>query len=115
MAGSGYWRQLFEYEEPDTYDTDTVGQGSLAYEYVCTIRGTITPTQREVIDDLGVSVRTDIVIEAAYHPSVRSIGRLHGIGDPLIDGKYFSISSVVEPDNGKNRRLRITATWVAPA
>ena len=96
MAGSGYWRCRFEYQEP-THTSDGVGQAELTWAFVCHVRGNITPSQREVMDDMGVVVRTDVVIETAYHPSLKANGRLIRIESPsATTWDVYNISGVVE-------------------
>ncbi len=89
----------------------TVGQQSTAWTNVVVIAGVITPTQREVMDDMGVAVRTDVVIEASYHPSINAGGRLIDQSD----NRTFNITGVIDPDAGRKRRLRITATEIDSA
>jgi len=109
MAGSGYWRYRFSYQSP-VRTKDSSGQASLAWLEVAQIAGSITPSQREVMDDLGVAIRTDLVLETAFHPLVKASGRLV----ELSTGTAYNISGVTDPDAGKAKRLRITASEVSP-
>lgn len=68
----------------------------------------IKPAQREVLGDMGVTVRTDLEIETAYHPYLTARCRL------LLAGREFNVSSVVDPDAGRRKRLRVVATEVVP-
>ena len=105
MAGSGYWRERYNYQAPTT-TIDGAGQGSTAYaNVVIGLAGVVTPNQREVMDDMGMSIRTDVVIETAWDPNVSSVGRLI----EMSSGTIYNIIGVVDPDGGKRRRLRITA------
>lgn len=108
MAGSGYWRFRYSYQEP-VRTVDSTGQASLAWKEIGSVAGSVTPTQREVLDDLGVAIRTDVVLETAFHPSIRATGR-------LVDeatGQVWNITGVVDPDGGKRKRLRVNASEVA--
>ena len=108
MAGSGYWRTRYVLQVPTT-TVDAAGQGSVAWiNAVHGLAGVVTPTQREVLNDLGVAIRTDVVIEMAWHPAVTAHGRLVEAST----GTVYNIIGVVDPDGGKRRRLRITATNV---
>lgn len=105
MAGCGYWRERYTYQVPTT-TVDGAGQGSTVYaNSVVGLAGVVTPSQREVMDDMGVSIRTDVVIETAWDPNVSAVGRLVDVSS----GTIYNIMSVVDPDGGKRRRLRITA------
>jgi head-tail adaptor len=105
MAGSGYWRSRYRLEAPST-SIDAAGQGSIRWvTAVEAISGVVTPSQREVLNDLGVTVRTDVVLEMAFHPSVKASSRLVD----LSTGEVLNISGVVDPDGNKRRRLRVTA------
>ena len=108
MAGAGYRRERMKYQSM-TPTVDAAGQQTLTWTDVVTLAAVVTPSQREVIDDGGVAVRTDVVLEASWHPSIVAKGRLVEIPS----GKVFYISSVTEPDGGRNRRLRIVASEVA--
>lgn len=108
MAGAGYRRERMKYQQ-QTPTVDAVGQQSLTWADVVTVAAVVTPAQREVIDDGGVAVRTDLVIESSWHPSIVAKGRLVDI----TTSKIYYISGVTEPDGGRNRRLRITASEVA--
>lgn len=108
MAGSGYWRYRYSYQVP-VRTVDSTGQASLAWSELAVVSGSVTPSQREVIDDLGVAVRTDLTLETAFHPSISARGRLV----ELSTGSAYNISGVVDPDGGKRKRLRITASEVA--
>lgn len=110
MAGAGYRREAFEYQNP-TVTANTVGQQSTTWTAVVVVAGVKTPNQREVMDDMGVAIRTDVVIEASWHPSITAGGRLRD----LTDNRLYNISGVVDPDSGRKRRLRITATEVDAA
>lgn len=105
MAGSGYWRNRYDFQLP-AFTTDAAGQAVATWSTSFSIAGTVTPNQREVIDDLGVTIRTDVTIESAYHPSLNANGRLVD----QADGQTYNITGVVDPDGGKRRRLRINAT-----
>ena len=106
MAGSGYWRERYTYQVPTT-TVDGAGQGTTVYaDSVVGLAGVVTPNQREVMDDMGVAVRTDVVIETAFHPSITSAGRLVDASTTTV----YNIIGVIDPDGGKRRRLRITAT-----
>ena len=107
MAGAGYRREAFEYQNP-TVTANTVGQHFTTWTAFVFISGVKTPTQREVMDDMGVAIRTDVVIEASWHPAITAGGRLLD----LTDNRLYNISGVVDPDSGRKRRLRITATEV---
>lgn len=109
MAGAGYRREAMTYQTP-TMTIDAAGQQSVAWANVVTVAAVVTPSQREVLDDGGVAVRTDLVIESAWHPSIEAKGRLVD----LASGKAYYVSSVVEPDGGRRRRLRILASEIAP-
>jgi head-tail adaptor len=108
MAGAGYRRERMKYQTM-TPTVDAAGQQSIAWADVVTLAAVVTPSQREVIDDGGVAVRTDVILESSWHPSVAAKGRLVGVPS----GRIFYISSVTEPDGGRNRRLRIVASEVA--
>ena len=108
MAGAGYRRERMKYQQ-QTPTVDAVGQQSLTWADVVTVAAVVTPTQREVIDDGGVAVRTDLVIESSWHPSIQAKGRLVD----AVTSKVYYISSVVDPDGARRRRLRITASEVA--
>ena len=105
MAGCGFWREVFTVQT-STQTVDAVGQADLSWLTVGTIRGMIKPTQREVVDDLGVSIRTDLDIETAWSPIINARCRL------LLDGIAYNVSSVVDPDSGRKKRLRVIATEV---
>lgn len=107
MAGAGYRRDSFTYQAP-TVTANTAGQQSTTWTTVVTVAGVVTPTQREVMDDMGVAVRTDVVIEASYHPSINAGGRLVDASD----SRVYQITGVIDPDAGRKRRLRITATEI---
>jgi head-tail adaptor len=110
VAGAGYRRDQFDYQAP-TVTANTAGQQSTSWTTVATIAGVLTPTQREVMDDMGVGIRTDVVIEASWHPSVNAGGRLVD----ATDGRIYQITGAIDPDGGRRRRLRITATHVDSA
>jgi len=110
MAGAGYRREAFEYQNP-TVTANTVGQQSTTWTAVVVVAGVKTPNQREVMDDMGVAIRTDVVIESSWHPSVTAGGRLID----QTDLRIYNITGVVDPDSGRKRRLRITATLVDAA
>jgi head-tail adaptor len=105
MAGCGFWRDIFTVQAP-TAAADAVGQATITWSTVGYVRGMIKPSQREVIDDMGVAVRTDLEIETAYYPSLTARCRL------LLSGREFNVSSVVDPDAGRRKRLRVVATEV---
>lgn len=105
MAGAGYRREAFQYQSP-TVTASSVGQQSTTWTNVVIIAGVKTPTQREVMDDMGVAIRTDVVIEASWHPSISAGGRLID----QTDQRVYNITGVVDPDSGRKKRLRITAT-----
>jgi hypothetical protein len=107
MAGCGYWRYRYSYQEP-TRTVDSAGQASLAWTELVVVSGSVTPNQREVIDDLGVAIRTDVTLETAFHPLIKATGRLV----ELSEGATYNISGVVDPDGGKCKRLRINASEV---
>ena len=107
MAGAGYRRDSFNYQAP-TVSVSSVGQATTTWSTVTTIAGVVTPQQREVLDDLGVAIRTDVVIEASWHPSVNAGGRLVD----LTTSKVYNITGVVDPDANRKKRLRITATAI---
>lgn len=104
MAGSGYWRHRYDFQLP-TFTLDAAGQAVATWTTSFSVAGTVTPNQREVIDDLGVTIRTDVVIECAYHPSLNANGR-------LVDesGQVYNVTGAVDPEGGKCRRLRVNAT-----
>lgn len=108
MAGSGYRRERMIYQTP-TRSVDVAGQQSIAWSDVVTLACAITQTQREVVDDLGVSVRTDLSVESSFHPDVLAKGRLKNANT----GSIYYISSVTDPDAGRRRRLRIIASEIA--
>lgn len=110
MAGTGYQRNRYRYQSPSV-TTDAAGQAAISWADVVTIAGMVTPNQREVLDDLGVAVRTDVVIETAYHPSVSAKGRLVDVATDAV----YNILGVVDPDGGRKRRLRITAAAIDEA
>jgi head-tail adaptor len=110
MAGAGYRRDAFQFQTP-TVTANTVGQQSTAWTNVVIIAGVKTPTQREVMDDMGVAIRTDVVIESSWHPQITAGGRLID----QEDNRTYNITGVVDPDGGRKRRLRITATLVDSA
>jgi head-tail adaptor len=106
VAGSGYWRTRYILQVPTT-TVDGAGQGAVSWlNAVSGLAGVVTPSQREVLNDMGVTVRTDVVIEMAWHPSVASKCRLIEAGS----GMVWNITGVVDPDGGKRRRLRVTAS-----
>lgn len=109
MAGAGYRRERMTYQTP-TRTVDATGQQSIAWSDVVTLSCAITPTQREVLDDLGVSVRTDISVESSYYASLAAKGRLKHYTSNVC----YNILSVVDPDNGRKRRLRILAAEITP-
>jgi head-tail adaptor len=105
MAGCGFWREVFTVQT-STQTVDDLGQADLAWLTVGTVRGIIKPTQREVVDDLGVSIRTDLDIETAWSPILDARSRL------ILNGTAYNVSSVVDPDGGRRKRLRVIATEV---
>ncbi|CAB4189574.1 Bacteriophage SPP1, head-tail adaptor [uncultured Caudovirales phage] len=105
MAGCGFWREVFTVQT-STQTVDALGQADLSWLTVGTVRGMIKPTQREVVDDLGVSIRTDLDIETAWSPIIDARSRL------ILDGTTYNVSSVVDPDSGRKKRLRVIATEV---
>jgi SPP1 family predicted phage head-tail adaptor len=107
MAGSGYWRDLFLVESP-TSVADALGQASTLWTTVGYIRGQVRPSQREVMDDLGNAVRTDLELETAFHPGLTARCRL------TLNGVVYNVSSVTDPDSGRRRRLRVVCTEVMP-
>jgi len=107
MAGAGYWRMRFKYQAP-TVTVSSSGQATTTFTDVVTVAGMITPNQREVIGDLGVEVRTDVVIETGFHTDIRAIGRLIDIAT----GAIYNVIGVIDPDGSKRKRLRITATAI---
>lgn len=107
MAGSGFQRSRFNYQAASA-TADNLGQASSTWSTVATVAGNVTPNQREVLDDMGVAIRTDVVIETAYHPSITARGRLVDV----VTGAVFNIMGVVDPDGGRRKRLRITAAAV---
>lgn len=109
MAGAGYRRERMKYQQM-TATTDAVGQQTVTWTDVVTVAAVVTPAQREVIGDGGVNVRTDLVIESSWHPSIVAKGRLVDV----VTNKPYYISSVTEPDGGRNRRLRIVASEESP-
>lgn len=109
MAGAGYRRERMIYQTP-TRSTDVAGQQTVTWSDVVTLACAITPSQREVLDDLGVSVRTDISVESSYHDSVAAKGRLKN----TVSQSIYNIMSVTDPDAGRKRRLRILAAEIVP-
>lgn len=107
MAGSGYWRNRYKYQSP-VVTIDGAGQASTAWLDVVTVAGMVTPQQREVLDDLGVAIRTDVVIETGFTADIAAVGRLVDIATNAV----YNVIGVVDPDGGKRRRLRITATAI---
>lgn len=107
MAGSGYQRIRYKYQAGSA-TADSLGQSSTAWNTVAIVAGNLTANQREVVDDMGVAIRTDVVIETAYHPSITARGRLVDV----VTGAVFNIMGVVDPDGGRRKRLRITAAAV---
>lgn len=107
MAGSGFWRNRYRYQEASV-TTDRAGQASLRWSDVVTVAGNVTATQRETLDDLGVSVRTDVTIETPFHPAIRAQGRLVDV----VTDAAFNVIGVVDPEGGKRRRLRILAAAI---
>jgi head-tail adaptor len=105
MAGCGFWREVFTVQT-STQTVDDLGQADLAWLTVGSVRGIIKPTQREVVDDLGVSIRTDLDIETAWSPILDARSRL------ILNGTAYNVSSVVDPDSGRRKRLRVIATEV---
>jgi head-tail adaptor len=97
------------YQTP-TRSTDVAGQQTVTWSDVTTLACAITPSQREVLDDLGVSVRTDISVESSYHASVVAKGRLKH----TVSLSIYNIMSVTDPDAGRKRRLRILAAEIVP-
>lgn len=107
MAGCGFWRDIFTVQAPNA-SADAVGQATITWYSVGAVRGIVRETQREVTDDMGVAVRTDLEIETAYHPSLTARCRL------LLGSREFNVSSVVDPDGGRRKRLRVIATEIIP-
>lgn len=107
MAGAGYWRMRFKYQAP-TVTVSSSGQATTTWTDVVTVAGMITPNQREVVDDLGVAVRTDLVIETGFHQSIKAVGRLVDVATAAV----YNVIGVIDPDGGKRKRLRITATAI---
>jgi head-tail adaptor len=103
MAGCGFWRDVFTVQR-STQTVDALGQADLAWLTIGTVRGIIKYGQREVIGDMGVAVRTELEIETSYSPLVEARSRL------LLGVTPYNISSVVDPDNGRRKRLRVLAT-----
>jgi len=108
MAGAGYRRERMKFQTM-TPTVDAAGQQAVTWSDVVTVAAVVTPGQREVMDDGGVAIRTDVVLEASWHPQIQAKGRLVEVPS----GRVFYISSVTEPDGGRNRRLRIVASEVA--
>lgn len=107
MAGAGYWRMRFKYQAP-TVTVSSSGQATTTFTDVVTVAGTITPNQREVLDDLGVAIRTDVVLETGFHTDIKAVGRLMDIAT----GAIYNVIGVIDPDGNKRKRLRITATAI---
>lgn len=109
MAGSGMWRERFIVQAASSA-TDALGQASPAWTEVCQVRGSVRPTQREVIDDLGNAVRTDLELETAYHADINARCRLYAVST----GKTYYASSVTDPSGFRKRILRILCTEQTP-
>jgi head-tail adaptor len=109
MAGAGYRRERMKYQTP-TMTVDAAGQQTVTWSDVVTVAAVVTPAQREVVDDGGVAVRTDLTIECSWHPSIEAKGRLVDV----FSGRSFYVSSVVDPDGNRRRRLRVVASEIAP-
>ena len=109
MAGAGFWRDTLIVQEPSTA-IDALGQATPSWSSICTVRGQIRPTKREVMDDLGNAVRTDLEIECAYHPDITARCRIFSV---QMDRTYY-ISSVTDASGYRRRALRIVATEQAP-
>lgn len=107
MAGSGFWRNRYKYQE-STVATDGAGQATMTWADVVTIAGNVTATQREVLDDMGVAVRTDVTFETPFHPGIKAQGRLVDVANNAV----YNILGVVDPEGGKRRRLRITGAAI---
>jgi head-tail adaptor len=107
MAGAGYWRMRFKYQMP-TVTVSSSGQATTTWSDVVTVAGMITPNQREVLDDLGVAIRTDLVIETGFCSDIKAVGRLIDIATTAV----YNVIGVIDPDGGKRKRLRITATAI---
>jgi len=88
--------------------TDSAGQQAIAWLDVVSLACVVTPGQREVMDDGGVAVRTDYRLESSWHPAVVAGGAFR-----TADGRQFFVSSVIDPDQGRRRRLIVTASEVA--
>jgi head-tail adaptor len=108
MAGAGYRRERMKYQSM-TPTVDAAGQQTLTWTDVATVAAVVTPSQREVIDDGGVAVRTDVVLETSWHPSIQAKGRLVDIAT----NRVYYVSSVIDPDGARRRRLRVVASEVA--
>lgn len=109
MAGSGFRRDRLTYQIP-VMTADAAGQQAISWLDVVSLACVITPGQREVIDDGGVAVRTDYRLETSWHPAVSAGGRFRSA-----DGREFNVSSVIDPDGSRRRRLIVTASEIAHA
>jgi head-tail adaptor len=107
MAGCGFWREVFTVQT-STQTLDAWGQAQLAWLNVGTVRGMVTSSQTEVMDDGGSAIRTNLDIETAWSPIINTRSRL------VLNGTAYNVLSMVDPDSGRKKRLRVTAAEVTP-
>lgn len=107
MAGAGFYRELYELQEPSFGENDA-GQQTRGWTVVARLRGQQREVQREVMDAGGTAVRTDVTIETAWHPDVSARCRL--VHHP--SGRVFNIVGATDPDFGRGQRLLIQASEV---
>ncbi len=110
MAGAGYYHCAYHVQRASGYTKDGAGQRTKQWGATfLTLRGApARQVERQILDDAGPATRTDVEIEAAYHPAVAAECRLVDVSD----GTAYEIIGVVDPDNGRKRRLTITAARI---
>ena len=108
MAGAGYRRERMKYQSM-TPTVDAAGQQTLTWTDVATVAAVVDDLALARRHDGGVAVRTDVVLETSWHPSIEAKGRLVDIAT----NRVYYVSSVIDPDGARRRRLRVVASEVA--
>lgn len=102
MAGAGYYNHLYEQQRAVDHTQSLSGQRIAVWRKVRRLHGSqVKPSARQLVDDAGPATRLEMNLETAY---VRDLT----VRDRLVDvatGDVWDITGVLEPDDGRRRRL----------